>query len=233
MEDISVALPHRIAARLVRDSEHDIEMPTGLAILVVVLAQFLWGVLGGVSSPVGAFLLFLVSQATFNLNADHYSIYMHTETHKYWTPHGTWTFLGKGSSLLGLSLPNVPLMDYLWFLTGYPPAWGMLLGPSALSSIDTQTPHLNTLKYDERRAFYIKLHVSFEGPGCVAVHSFKQRTPSPSMLARSRHCCACQGASRLAHDAPAGSRYANQYHGTPPRARAFRTVYAWAGGNFV
>ena len=148
MEDVSVALPHRIAARLVRDSEHDIEMPTGLAILVVVLAQFLWGVLGGVSSPVGAFLLFLVSQATFNLNADHYSIYMHTETHKYWTPHGTWTFLGKGSSLLGLSLPNVPLMDYLWFLTGYPPAWGMLLGPSALSSMNTQPPHLNTLKYE-------------------------------------------------------------------------------------
>ena len=110
-----MALPESLGEKLVLRPEHDLEMSTGLAIIAVVLAQFAWGVLGGVGGFWGAFALYFVTQGTFNLNADHYSMYMHTEGHKYWTPAGTWTFLGKKSAL-GLS--NVPIMDYLWFLTG-------------------------------------------------------------------------------------------------------------------
>ena len=123
MEGVSVALPESLAARMVLKPEHDLEMGTGLAIIAVVLAQFVWGVFGGIDSVLGAWALHVVTQCTFNLNADHYSLYMHTESHKYWTPGGTWTFLGKKSAL---GLANVPIMDYLWFLTGYPPAWGTI-----------------------------------------------------------------------------------------------------------
>ena len=122
--NVSVQLPHQVAVRMVRDAKHDTEMATGLVIIFVVLLQFLWGLFWGVSSWIDAFFLFVVVHTTFSLNSDHYSMYMHTEGHKYWTPEGTWTFLGKRSSFFGVRVPKIPLMDYLWFLTGYPPAWG-------------------------------------------------------------------------------------------------------------
>ena len=126
LADVTVALPRSVAASLVLDPEHDIDMATGLAIMLAVLLEFGAGC-QLVASWRGAFLLQCAVQATFSLNPDHYSLHLHTEGHKYWG-QGTWTFmLGGRTKTTAASrtpqCPALPIMDYLWFLTGYPPAW--------------------------------------------------------------------------------------------------------------